>query len=357
MIAPVVMEATRDRHPERTRGGRSCAPTRTSRRFLTLAAVMLAATMALVGAATAAARPSCMGHKATKVGNRHGNHIKGTHHRDVIAALGGRDVIISNGGRDVICGGGGNDRIIGGSHPSRLRRDDPSKLIGGPGNDYILGGYDNDFIVGDNAKVSANAIGHVGKDKLDGDYGHDFIVGDNYSSSTPRAGSTTSPRPEAERHADRGQRRVGQWHRERRGQRPLRVHVGQGLRRRGQLFALREGGRRGKGQHQCRAEERLRRRRQLHEDRAAIGSGRDQMHGRPGPTPNTATITPSTPRADLRAANTTFSPAQGASTTCSAGLAGTPATAVTVTTTPRDSASMCWRSPKPSRRARGRRAD
>ena len=269
MIAPVVTEATRDRHPERTRGGRSWAPTLTSRRFLTLAAVMLAATMALVAAGTAAARPSCMGHKATKVGNRHGNHIKGTHHRDVIAALGGRDVIISNGGRDVICGGGGNDRIIGGSHPSRLRRDDPSKLIGGPGNDYILGGYDNDFIVGDNAKVSGNAIGHVGKDELDGDYGHDFIVGDNFSRFNAKGGKHDRLLGQKQNDTLIGDSAVsgngtarggGNDHFESMSDKDFEVGR--------QLFTPREGRRRRKGHHQRRAAARFRRRRQLHEDRA-----------------------------------------------------------------------------------------
>ena len=154
------------------------------------------------------------------------------------------------------------------------------------------------------------------------------------------------PRPEAERHADRGQRRVGQWHGERRGQRPLRVHVGQGLRGRGQLFTPREGRGRRKGHHQRRAAARFRRRRQLHEDRA--GSWRR-------PRPDTwAPGAGHRVRRQLRratggpaGASTTFSPAQGASTTCSAGLAGTRATGATVTTTRRDNASSCWRSPRP----------
>jgi Ca2+-binding RTX toxin-like protein len=137
---------------------------------------------------TAAARAQCFGHKATIVGNGHGNHIKGTGHKDVIAGLGGRDVIISNGGRDLICGGPGNDRIFGGSHPSRLRRDDPSTLVGGPGNDLIHGGHDNDLIIGDNANLSGDARGHNGKDELDGDFGRDYMVGDNYSRFDAKGG-------------------------------------------------------------------------------------------------------------------------------------------------------------------------
>ena len=88
----------------------------------------------------------------------------------------------------MICGGPGNDRILGGSHPSRLKRDDPSVLIGGPGNDYIDGGFDDDFIVGDNANLSGDAIGHVGKDFLEGEFGDDHVVGDNYSNFDARGG-------------------------------------------------------------------------------------------------------------------------------------------------------------------------
>jgi hypothetical protein len=181
MIAPVVMEATRDRHLERTRAGRSRAPTLTPRRFGTLVAVLLTATVAVVAAGTAAARPSCLGHRATMVGNRHANHIKGTPHRDVIAALGGKDVIMGDGGRDIICGGGGSDRLFGGNHPNRLHRDQPTKLIGGPGSDHINGGFNRDFIVGDNASRAGNATGPVGRDHLDGDFGNDYVVGDNFS--------------------------------------------------------------------------------------------------------------------------------------------------------------------------------
>ncbi len=181
MITSVSAEATRDRHLGHARAGRSRGPAAIPPRSLAVVVAALAASATLLAAATAAARPSCFGHRATIVGNHLGNHIKGTPHADVIAALGGRDRVIGNGGRDIICGGGGRDHLLGGNHPNRLHRDKPTKLIGGPGNDDIHGGFASDFIVGDNASLTGDATGPVGHDHLDGDYGNDYVVGDNYS--------------------------------------------------------------------------------------------------------------------------------------------------------------------------------
>jgi Ca2+-binding RTX toxin-like protein len=187
MIARVAAEATRDRHLRRARKARLRAVLPYPRVVGVIAATLLA-TSALAAPGDAAARSVCFGHRATIVGNKHGNHIRGTRHADVIVAKGGRDVIRGNGGRDVICGGGGGDRIYGGSQPNRLRRDRPTQLIGGSGSDRIDGGFSNDFIVGDAANKRSNAKGHVGHDRLDGDFGNDYIVGDNFSRFNARGG-------------------------------------------------------------------------------------------------------------------------------------------------------------------------
>jgi Ca2+-binding RTX toxin-like protein len=186
MIAPVAVQATRDRHSVRL----GLPPLRMlgSPRSHVLIAGGLAAFAVLLTAATAGARPSCFGHKATIVGNHRGNHIKGTPHADVIAGKGGRDKILGNGGRDIICGGGGPDRLLGGNQPNRLHRDKRTTLIGGPGNDKIHGSFASDFIVGDKASIGGNAIGGVGRDHLDGDFGNDHIVGDNFSRHNAKGG-------------------------------------------------------------------------------------------------------------------------------------------------------------------------
>ena len=63
----------------------------------------------------AAARPTCFGHRATIVGNQHGQPHQGHPSRRRDRRLGGRDQVIGNGGRDIICGGGGQDRLFGGN--------------------------------------------------------------------------------------------------------------------------------------------------------------------------------------------------------------------------------------------------
>jgi uncharacterized delta-60 repeat protein len=64
----------------------------------------------------------CMGRKATIVGTRSGEVLKGTGHRDVIAGLAGNDRIKGRGGNDLICGGPGHDRIDGGPGRNRVRQ-------------------------------------------------------------------------------------------------------------------------------------------------------------------------------------------------------------------------------------------
>jgi uncharacterized delta-60 repeat protein len=64
----------------------------------------------------------CMGRKATIVGSRRGEVLKGTGHRDVIAGLAGNDRIKARGGNDLICGGPGKDRIDGGPGRNRVHQ-------------------------------------------------------------------------------------------------------------------------------------------------------------------------------------------------------------------------------------------
>jgi Tol biopolymer transport system component len=72
-------------------------------------------------------RRRCAGRRATIVGTRGRDRLRGTRRADVIVALGGHDRVRAGRGRDLVCGGRGNDRLFGG--PGRDR------LIGGPGRD------------------------------------------------------------------------------------------------------------------------------------------------------------------------------------------------------------------------------
>jgi hypothetical protein len=92
------------------------------------------------------ARARCGGRRATKVGTRGPDRIRGTRRADVIAGLGGRDVIRGLGGKDVICGHRGRDRLLGGRGRDRLiGGKGPDALIGGPGLDRLMGGRARDL--------------------------------------------------------------------------------------------------------------------------------------------------------------------------------------------------------------------
>ena len=121
-----------------------------------LAAVVLVAALALVGAAPAAAAPRCDGKKATIVSNS--PRIVGSKAPDVIVAGGGDNTIYGEGGNDVICAGAGNDTIYGG------RGDDA--IFGEGGNDTIYGERGSDHL--DGGGGSDSLFGETGNDKLDG---------------------------------------------------------------------------------------------------------------------------------------------------------------------------------------------
>ncbi|GAA3649967.1 hypothetical protein GCM10022237_07140 [Nocardioides ginsengisoli] len=199
----------------------------TTRRIL----AALAALSALVAASPTpaadavrlgAARPTCAGLKATIVGTRGNDVIRGTKRADVIVGLGGNDRIVGRGGDDVICGGGGNDkitvtgrsaRVYGGAGDDRLTAegagstlygeaghdvltasaggvaliggdgddeihgaDVPGRADGGPGDDLILLGRGHDTRV-HGGPGSDRIFGGPGNDRLDGDDGIDECHG------------------------------------------------------------------------------------------------------------------------------------------------------------------------------------
>lgn len=87
-----------------------------------------------------AAVPRCRGKRATIVGTRRPNRLRGTRGRDVIVAFGGNDRIRSLGGRDLICAGKGRDLVRAG--------DGNDRVFGGPGDDRLFGGDGRDRLRG-----------------------------------------------------------------------------------------------------------------------------------------------------------------------------------------------------------------
>ena len=111
------------------------------------------------GTPAGAVRATCMGRRATIVGTRKGDRIRGTRGADVIVGGGGGDRITGLGGKDRICGAAGSDYVVPGG-----------------GNDRVDGGAGSDTLA-----VSA------GRDRLSGGGGLDWL---DYRSS--RKGATVS---------------------------------------------------------------------------------------------------------------------------------------------------------------------
>jgi len=82
----------------------------------------------------------CGGLKATNVGSKGPDLLRGGPKRDVIAGRAGNDRIRGLGRGDVLCGGKGRDRLIGGKGRDRL--------FGGPGRDRLKGGPGKDMLRG-----------------------------------------------------------------------------------------------------------------------------------------------------------------------------------------------------------------
>jgi Carboxypeptidase regulatory-like domain/RTX calcium-binding nonapeptide repeat (4 copies) len=106
-----------------------------------VAAALLVALLVLWPPAAEPAGHRCFGKRATIVGTKKGERIRGTRRADVIFAGGGRDRVKGLGGKDRICGGPGKDRALGGAGTDRLDGGGRSDLlIGGPGSDQLRGG-------------------------------------------------------------------------------------------------------------------------------------------------------------------------------------------------------------------------
>lgn len=82
---------------------------------LALVAVLVAGCTAAVAGSAGATTPECFGKKATMIGTKGKDTIKGTPGTDVIVSKGGSDTIKGFGGKDYICTGGGSDSAHGGA--------------------------------------------------------------------------------------------------------------------------------------------------------------------------------------------------------------------------------------------------
>ena len=112
-----------------------------NRKITTILALgVLGANLFVLSGTAEAARPRCMGKKATKVGTNGAETINGTSGNDVIVAKGGDDVINGKGGADLICGGDDSDFIFAGGGND--------KMNGGPDSDYQFGQGGNDTYKG-----------------------------------------------------------------------------------------------------------------------------------------------------------------------------------------------------------------
>ena len=145
----------------------------------------LVATMVAVPLATQrvdAATPMCLGKKATIVGTRGNDVLRGTARADVIVGMGGKDRILGRGGNDRICGGGGADTILGGGGID--------SVVGGRGADVIQGGAGSDKLVGSSGDDTIH--GGLGGDAINGSTGIDACFQDQ-GTGDPVNCETTGP--------------------------------------------------------------------------------------------------------------------------------------------------------------------
>lgn len=134
---------------------------RSSRLGPALIVVLLGGLLVVGGAAQAA--PTCFGKRATIVGTRGDDTLRGTARPDVIHARGGVDRVLGAGGHDLICLGDG------GSEPAEL----PEVARGGAGDDRIAGADGHDALVGNSG--DDRLFGGPGYDTMDGGRGHDRL--------------------------------------------------------------------------------------------------------------------------------------------------------------------------------------
>jgi Ca2+-binding RTX toxin-like protein len=150
-------------------------------------------------AATAQAKPTCHGKKATVVlGGGNNKYVAPNHGHgnQVVIAGAGNDYIVTGKGSDVICGGDGNDRILAGKGTDRVYggtgddvivnikgkdqsygEDGNDQLTGGPSADTMDGGTGNDVV--DGSSDRDNLHGGSGDDMMIGGDGSDTIYGDD----------------------------------------------------------------------------------------------------------------------------------------------------------------------------------
>jgi Ca2+-binding RTX toxin-like protein len=112
--------------------------------------------------ASAEARPTCQGKRATKVGTPKSDEMRGTKGRDVIVGRGGADLIFGLGGDDIICGSGGGDTLSGGGGHDQV--------YGQRGGDLVYGDGGNDTIASGEGNFEG-LIGGSGDDSIDGGSG------------------------------------------------------------------------------------------------------------------------------------------------------------------------------------------
>ncbi len=168
-------------------------------RLASLAPTLLgtAALVLVLLPASAQARASCHGKKATVVLGGGNNKYVAPHQghgNQVVVAGGGNDYIVTGKGSDVICGGDGNDRILAGrgtdhvyggtgddsivnikGKDSSFGEEGNDSLLGGPSADAMDGGTGNDTV--DGASDRDNLEGGIGADLILGDDGSDTIDG------------------------------------------------------------------------------------------------------------------------------------------------------------------------------------
>jgi beta-glucanase (GH16 family) len=110
---------------------------------------LVSAIAAVAGTASAAASPTCFGHKATIIGTNAADHLVGTAARDVILARRGHDRVYGRRGDDLVCGGPGRDELSLGSGADKGtsgRGND--RIEGGDGQDVLNGGEGTDLVDG-----------------------------------------------------------------------------------------------------------------------------------------------------------------------------------------------------------------
>ena len=155
----------------------------------------------IVHGGVAQARPRCLGHPVTKVGNSGNNTIAGTPGRDVILGGPGNDFIAGFGGNDLLCGGPGRDVMFPGQDADRLDGGTGTDTVSfndrtirsriaanmrknrarGAGLDTwkdienIAGSKKNDTLIGSNADELM--LGVDGNDHINGSGGRDLILG------------------------------------------------------------------------------------------------------------------------------------------------------------------------------------